>query len=108
MANAPIGRAWPRPGYLVLCRPHPDRVKPSRQIGVHRRSGVAGRMTKTCSSTNTQLARTLEGAPWVGGKCGGDWVCVDPCEAGETNICGSQIITSKSTVNSLCEVLPDT
>lgn len=43
LASAPIDRAWRRRGYLVLCRSHPDGVKPSQEARTRRVAGGAAR-----------------------------------------------------------------
>ena len=64
LVTAPADRAWRRRGYLVLCRAHPDRMKPVHESSSAYVSVAHG--TRSC----TKLARTV--------ACG----CNDPVGGG--------------------------
>ena len=75
LTNAPVDRVWRRRGYLVLCRYHPDRMKPSQETSKHCHSGVARRNTRSANKL-ARKTRVAGGSTVDVSTTGGDWAGV--------------------------------
>lgn len=72
LANAPADRAWRRWGYLVLCRAHPDRMRP-----MHENRSTCASVTRSCAelaSTETgSCTGTAADCSFADGQTGDGW-----------------------------------